>query len=81
MIENFAAVSEWANRTEPSDVVYRAVVEWIAAAEFTPWQSPSVPMGPAGSVQRRTVLLPDVEVRITYNHEHSTGIVTLILID
>ena len=81
MIENLAAVREWAERTQPADAVYRAVVEWIIASEHAPWQQPSVPLGDPGPVQRRSVLLPDVEVRVVYSAEHSTGILTVIEVD
>jgi hypothetical protein len=36
VIENLAAVSEWASRTNPPDAIYRAVVEWVIAVEAVP---------------------------------------------
>jgi hypothetical protein len=78
VIENMGAVSVWAARTSPPDAVYRAVVEWVIAAEAEPWRAPSQPIGPAGPVQLRRVLLPDIDVRITYNTEHATSILTVV---
>jgi hypothetical protein len=74
-------VCVWATLTAPSDAVYRAVVEWIIAAEVEPWKAPSTPIGDPGPVACRTALLPDVEVRIVYLIEHVTGILTVVEVD
>jgi hypothetical protein len=63
-------------------MTWRRVAEVVFQIGRVPWASPSRPetFGEGGSTEIRSIPVGVTTVVITYEHEHETGIVDLLLV-
>lgn len=82
-IRNLRTLQEWGERENPPYRLWRLVEQWVLRLDGRPWQAPSEPLtesvGQATEV--RVAEVPDSEgIEVFYEHEHESGLVTILLI-
>lgn len=72
----------WAQLGDPSDATWRHVAETTFLIGHLPWAWPSRPLtGPTGqATEIREIDVAGTDAVVFYEHEHSTGVVDLLLV-
>jgi hypothetical protein len=80
VVSNLQALTEWAERTEPTDALYRSVAEWVVALDADRFQYPSGSwsLNEGESYEVRMAELVDLEVVTFYTVVHDGLSVDLV---
>jgi hypothetical protein len=79
VIQNLAAIEEWAERENPSFRTWRIVERFVATLEGNPWGlSRPLSLGTGDPWEMRIIDVPGAGVEVIYEHEHATGAIRLL---
>jgi hypothetical protein len=82
VLGNLQAVTDWTDREHPDDTTWRRVAEVVFLIAERPWAAPSYPepFTTGQPKEIRAIAVDGTGVAVTYEHEHATGRVDLLLI-